>query len=60
MNEYNLSTIERADFEKMNKADFTAEEFQGYSIKAVLAHLIECSSKEDVQSCLDSIDVEVN
>ena len=50
-----VSTVEVVQVNKMNKNNFDMDEWQGFSIKAVLAHLVESSSHEEVQLCLDSI-----
>lgn len=50
-----ISTVEVAQVDKMNRQNFNMDEWQDFSIKAVLAHLVGCSSHELVQLCLDSI-----
>jgi len=50
-----ISKVEVDQMDKMNRNNFDMDEWQGFSIKAVLAHLVESSSHEEVQLCLDSI-----
>lgn len=53
--EYNLTEIEKVDLDKLNKGNFDTYEFQGFSIKTILAHLVDCSSEDEVKACLESV-----
>ena len=53
--EYNLTETESVDLDKLNKGNFDNYEFQGFSIKTILAHLVDCSSEDEVKVCLESV-----
>ena len=53
--EYNLTETERVDLDKLNKGNFDTYEFQGFSIRTILAHLVDCSSEDEVKVCLESV-----
>ena len=55
MQKFNLTGLELVDLDKLNSADFEIDEFQGFSIKTILAHLIDGSSEEEVKVCLESL-----
>ena len=48
----NLSEKEKLDLEQMNKNNFTMEDWDGFSIVSILAHLISVTSVEDVEDAL--------
>ena len=50
-----ISKVEVDQMDKMNRNNFNMDEWQGFSVKAVLAHLVESSSHDEVQVCLDAI-----
>lgn len=52
--ENKLSDIEAVQLDKLNST-FTMDEWQGFSIKAILAHLIDGSSYDEVLLTLESL-----
>lgn len=52
--ENKLSEIEVVQLDKLN-CNFTMDEWKGFSIKAILAHLIDGSSYDEVLLTLESL-----
>jgi len=49
-----VSYIEKVQMEKL-ATSFTMDEWFGFSIKAIVAHLIDCDSYEEVELALKSL-----
>ena len=58
-----VSDLEREQMHRLNRVNdyedgsITPNEWYSFSICAIVAHLVECSDKEEVQTCLDMIEV---
>ena len=50
-----LSSIEREQVDKLNELNVADEFWNSLSITAILAHLIECSDKDEVEMALANL-----
>lgn len=50
-----LSDLEKIDLEKMNKNDFTMDEWQDFTVCSILAHLVQATYAAEVKICLDRL-----
>lgn len=50
-----LSEAEKRDLEKMNRNDFDMDEWQGFSVCSILAHLVQATDAAEVKNCIDRI-----
>ena len=51
-----LSEIEIKDLEKLNNNSFNMNEWQSFSIRSIIAHLINASSVDEVNYIINDLD----